>query len=102
MSKARRLELHELLVTVLGSRNVYFQPPSTIKMQYPCIVYSRAGMDTTHANNQPYTIRERFEVTVIDPNPASVIPYAISQLPMTRFNRQYTADNLNHSVFIIY
>ena len=37
----RRLQLHEELCSVLGSRNVYFQPPETIKLTYPCIIYSK-------------------------------------------------------------
>ena len=43
MAKTRE-ELHELLVSVLGSRNVYFQPPESIRMQYPAIVYARNNM----------------------------------------------------------
>ena len=30
----RRLKLHEELCDILGSRNVYFQPPETVKMKY--------------------------------------------------------------------
>ena len=36
-----RLELQDLLETVLGSQYVYFQPPATLRMRYPCIVYAR-------------------------------------------------------------
>ena len=43
----RRLELHEILCTILGSRNVYFQPPESIKMNYPAIVYGLDDMQTT-------------------------------------------------------
>ena len=35
----RRLELHEALCEVLGSRNVYFQPPDNVTMRYPCFVF---------------------------------------------------------------
>ena len=51
---ASRLELHEALCKVLGSRNVYFQPPEDIKMNYPAIEYSRASIDNTFANNDVY------------------------------------------------
>ena len=36
-----RYELHEFLCEILGSRNVYFQPPESVKMKYPAIVYER-------------------------------------------------------------
>ena len=34
-----RLELHALLVELLGSTNVYYEPPETLKMSYPAIRY---------------------------------------------------------------
>ena len=30
-----RYELHEFLCEILGSRNVYFQPPESVKMKDP-------------------------------------------------------------------
>jgi len=30
-----RLELQNLLENILGSRNVYFQPPENLKLNYP-------------------------------------------------------------------
>ena len=34
-----RIELQLKLEEILGSRHVYFQPPASIKMTYPAIVY---------------------------------------------------------------
>lgn len=99
---APRLELHSLLKTVLGSDNVYFQPPPTLQMKYPCIVYSRDRVDTNFANNDPYKIEKRYQVTVIDPNPDSEIPDRVSRLRSCIFNRFYTADNLNHDVYTLF
>ena len=53
----QRIKLHELLVSLLGTRNVYFQPPESIKLSYPCIVYKRSTGDTQFANDIPYTFR---------------------------------------------
>ena len=36
---APRLDLQKLLVELLGSDNVYFQPPPSVQMNYPAIVY---------------------------------------------------------------
>lgn len=98
----RRLELHSIFVTILGSRNVYFQPPSTIKMKYPCIIYNRSNANTTHANDRLYNLQQGYQVIIIDPNPDSEIPSEIAKLPYCRFDRHYTADNLNHDVYTIY
>lgn len=98
----RRLELHEILCGILGSRNVYFQPPESIKMQYPCIVYDRNNGDTQFADDKPYEFRLAYEVTLIDKNPDNDAILKLAALPMSRFNRHYTADNLNHDSFVIY
>lgn len=98
----RRLELHKMLVDILGSRNVYFQPPETIKMNHPCIVYGRDQHDSKYADDEMYSGTIGYLVTVMDSNPDSPVPGKLSRLPMCRWVRHYTADNLNHDVFSIY
>lgn len=97
-----RQDLQTLLVSILGSSHVYFQPPPSLQLVYPCIVYSRDNVDTTFSDNQPYSHRKRYMVTVIDQNPDSDIPDKIGQLPLCSFDRFYTADNLNHDVFQLF
>ena len=53
-----RLELQKKLEELLGSRNVYYQPPSTVKMAYPAIVYNRADFTFRHANDEKYLIKK--------------------------------------------
>ena len=97
-----RQELHEVLCNILGSRNVYFQPPESIKMKYPAIVYSLNDISNKHGDNLPYTQSISYSVTVIDKNPDNKIVVSISKLPFCRFNRHFTYDNLNHYVFTLY
>lgn len=97
-----RVELQSLLEEVLGSRNVYFQPPSNIHMNYPAIVYARSRIANDHANDDVYRQSLSYELTVIDANPDSEIVFKISQLPMCRHDRHFASDNLNHDVFTIY
>jgi hypothetical protein len=99
---AQRLELQSLLVDLLGSNNVYFQPPPTVSMQYPCIVYNRDSIDTKFADNKPYQNRKRYQVTVIDSNPDSDIHDKVAELPLCSYERFFTADNLNHDVFNLF
>lgn len=98
----KRVDLQAILETILGSRNVYFQPPETVKMQYSCIVYERYSGDTVFADNKPYSYSQRYKVTVIDKNPDSEILDKVAELPMSTFDRHYTADNLNHDVYDLY
>lgn len=98
----RRLELHEKLCEILGARNVYYQPPESIRMTYPAIVYSRSDISNNFANNNPYIQSHEYEIIVIDYDPDSAIVDKVSKLPKCRFNRHYTSDNLNHDVFTLY
>lgn len=97
-----RLELQALLEGILGTRNVYFQPPANVQMSYPCIVYERDNARTRFAGNAPYRYTKRYQVTVIDQNPDSPIPDKIAQLPMCTFSRHYATNNLNHDAFTLY
>ena len=98
----QRLQLQALLVNILGSKNVYFQPPPTVKMEYPCIVYTRSDVDAKRADNGLYLHKTRYQVTVIHRDPDNAIREEVLKLPMTSFDRFYTADNLNHDVFQTY
>jgi hypothetical protein len=98
----QRLQLQMLLESIIGTRNVYFQPPANLRMQYPCIVYKRDTARTRFAGNLPYRYTKRYQVTLIDQDPDSVIPDKIAALPMCTFDRSFAADNLNHDVFSLY
>ena len=99
---ASRLQLQTELEELLGSKNVYYQPPASVKMSYPAIVYSRNDIRNDFANNDVYSQNRSYEVIVIDKNPDSEIVDKVSQLPMCRFDRHYTSDNLNHDVFTLF
>jgi hypothetical protein len=98
----QRLQLQSLLEEILGSGNVYFQPPANVQMQYPCIVFHRDSADTKFAGNRPYRYTKRYQVTVIDRDPDSEIPDKVAALPACTFNRYFAAENLNHDVFNLY
>ena len=99
---ANRLDLHSLLETVLGSDEVYFQPPESIRLVYPCIIYKRSSIRTDFANNLPYSLRSEYTITLIEPDPDSPKPYLVANLETARHERFYTADNLNHNVFTLF
>lgn len=102
-TQARRLKLHEKLCEILGSRNVYYQPPESVKMQYPCIVYNRDTTRKFNADNRRYLSKDVYEVTFICKNPDSDIPDNIEEeLSMIRRQTRYTADGLYHDPFYLY
>jgi len=97
-----RVDLQSLLEGILGSPNVYFQPPNNVQMAYPSIVYQRDQLAEHHADNQSYRRQTRYQVTVIDRDPDSGIPDKIAGLPLCSFERFFVADNLNHDVFNLF
>lgn len=98
----RRLQLQSLLEQCTGNGNVYFQAPSNMIIQYPCIVYARDRMNNLFADNRPYRHTKRYQITIIDQNPDSQIPDKVAMLPMTYFIRHFVTEGLHHDVYSLY
>ena len=97
-----RLDLHEHLCKVLGSRNVYFQPPESVKLVYPAIVYELSNINNRYANDGVYIQADSYTVTFISKNPDGEIIRTLSKLPTCRFDRGFVSNNLYHKVFTLY
>lgn len=97
-----RLALHERLLEIAGNSNVYFQPPESVKLKYPAIVYSISDIDNVAADNITYVQNVSYTIIVIDRAPDSALMEKVSQIPSIVFDRPYVADNLNHFVFTLY
>ena len=94
-----RLDLQAALETLLGTDKVYFQPPANWQIDYPCIVYERDRSVSEFAGNIPYHVETRYQVTVIDRNPDSIIPGKVILLPKCLHIRSFVTQNLHHDVF---
>ena len=97
-----RLKLQAKLENLLGSKNVYFQPPASVKLAYDAIIYSRKDIENIFADNLVYKQDRSYEVIAIYEDPDSDLPIKISRLPKCSLDRHYVADNLNHDVFTLY
>lgn len=97
-----RLEFHEVLCTILGSRNVYYQPPESLKLSYPCIVYGLASIDVQHADGIKYLPDKKYEVTLVSREPEPTQFNKMLSLDYSSFGRHFVNDNLNHFTFTIY
>ena len=97
-----RLDLHEMLCNILGSRNVYYQPPESVKMEYPAITYSKTNIPVTYANGSVYSKNTCYEIIVIDKKPDNEVINKLLELSYCSYDRSYKADNLNHDVLTLY
>lgn len=98
-----RLKLQNKLEDILGSRNVYFQPPESLKMQYPAIRYKLKSIKSLKANDSNYLFNECYEIIFISPRKDDNMAYEIlNSLNYISMDRFYVSDNLNHYVFTLY
>lgn len=99
---APRVDLQRKLERLLGSTNVYFQPPDDTKLKYPCIIYNLDGAESDHADNQDYRVKKFYQVTYIDRSPLSSVVDNLIALPYSSLSTTMRVDGLNHYVFRIY
>lgn len=100
---ASRESLSNELRALLGSTNVYFQPPESTKIKYPCIIYNLDTGDTQFADNKPYTFTRRYQITYICKDPDSdTIDKIAKHFPRIVFDRHFASDNLNHYTYKLY
>lgn len=84
------------------NKNVYFQPPESMRLVYPAIVFKFSKPQNTFADDEVYKQSEFYEVTVIDRDPDRAIAKKVSKLPRTRFVTSFVSDNLYHEIYTIY
>lgn len=99
---ADRLDLQSELEKLLGNRNVYYQPPVNLSMNYPAIRYTKTGIIPNFADDKVYTKRNSYELIVIDRDPDNPVIDKLLEFPYCSFDRHYVSDNLNHDVFTLY
>ena len=99
---ASRLELQSKLEELNGNRNVYYQPPASVRMEYDAIRYSKKDITSTFANDKMYSKQNCYEVIVISRKPDSIVVDKLLELPLVSFDRRYVADNLYHDVLTLY
>jgi len=98
-----RVELHEAFAAFLGSENVYYRPPESKKLEYPCIVYMPHSGDSQYANNKTYIFHRSYDVQLIYKEADTDLPERFAyKFPKCRFDRSFKTDNLNHDNFVLY
>lgn len=99
-----REQLQTVLEEVLGTRNVYFQPPESFKLKYPCIIYELSKIrHVTTNNDHTYMLNKQYTVTTIDDDCDTEIPERLlEKLTYCQHDRRFVSDHLYHDVFTVY
>ena len=99
----KRLQLQSELEEILGTDNVYFQPPENVKLTYPCIIYAKAAPRLQHADDHVYRYTQRYDVTVIYDDPdMELSKNLVLHFTKCSLDRSYTSDNLYHDAITLY
>lgn len=99
--KERRLQFQAELETICP--NVYFQPPETMKLQFPCIVYFKTNVMVLRANNNVYKNSQSYTVTYVTKDPDSEVPFDILRhFKYTKIDSFYKSENMNHTKLTIF
>lgn len=97
-----RIDLQRLLENLLGSDHVYYDPPETVKIKYPAIIYSKNNVWSIRANDTRYQSRKRYNLIFVDRRPDNSIIEKLLDLPYCSYDRHYISDNLHHDSLTIY
>lgn len=97
-----RLELQTLLENILGSSNVYYQPPESIRMKYPAIVYSLRNFNEIPADNKTYLRKRLYRIQFISRNPDNDVVDKMLDLELCASAGRFVIDNLYHDNFDLY
>ena len=81
---------------------VYYQPPESIKIEYPCIIYHMHGDEVHHADNMPYKRFKQYSCTYITRSATDLTADQMIYIPHSEFSRAYTTNGLHHTVYYIY
>lgn len=98
----RQPELQTKLENILKKKNVYYNPPSTLRMNYPAIRYKVSDIVVRSADNISYIKMKQYQLTYISYRADESIVDQLMELPGASFVREYTTDGLYHNVMTIF
>lgn len=81
---------------------VYYEPPSSIQMSYPCIVYHYTNDRDDYADNKRYFANKQYTVTVMDPDEDSLLAERVKDIPYCSLASRYSTEGLTYWVYTLY
>lgn len=101
-----RLKLHTILTDIMkkysSDARVFFKPDSNVKLKYPCIIYTREGDQSRHADNMRYFNNTSFQITVIDRDSDSeIVNDILNTLVTSKRSNEFVSDGLYHYIITI-
>lgn len=99
----RRPELQVQLESITNTTHVYFQPPESFRLNYPCLVYRRSDVDLEYADNLAYRVHHKYELTWLHMDPDDdTVERLLTSLPLISYVRQFALNGVYHDVMYLY
>ena len=98
-------DLRDQLYLIHDTENVYYDPPESIRMDFPCFRFELNNLDVKHADNKAYSKKPRWAVTYITRDIEEIEQVAeemLEHFKYCNFDTSFRADNLEHAVFNLY
>ena len=100
---SKRIELQQVLESIIGSNYVYYRPPESTKLKYPCIIYNLKSGVAHRADNANYIFKRCYDVQLIHKTAdTDLVEALIGAFPYIRFDNNFITDNLIHENFVLY
>lgn len=91
-----RLQLHAELIKFI--KLAYFQPPASLQLKYPCIVYHKSTSPKRYGNDKVYSKNQGYQLTIIETNPDSEIADQVEEyFDYCTITQRYVVDSLHHT-----
>ena len=85
------------------SDHVYYQPPSNIRMNFPCIVYNKIPKFKEYGNDGIYIKKQGYQITVMDKDPDSFTADDLEDhFQYCSITQYFTNDNIHHVILELY
>lgn len=101
----RRLYLHSLLVALFPDLTIFYRPSGNMRLERPCLVYEPKAREPSWANNSPFVVGSRFQITILSDRPGytnSELVFSLSSSGIVvTSNNTYTSNDIVHDVFVV-
>jgi hypothetical protein len=100
----KRIQLQKVLsdfASENGGFKVYYQPPSNLKLELPCIVYEDSNFNSKFADNRAYFNCTEYQITYITSDADSDIPEKLMEILPCRITSKTKTDGMYNYIMYL-
>ena len=98
----KELKLDRIFRNTLGNNNVYFQPPESVKINYPCIIWNLSKTASTYADDRSYIQNPKYVIRYVSTEPDDQMRFTLVDVLGVPIIQVYCKDGLYHYIYELY